>query len=523
MLFRNKSYPVAGHRSPAAAQSRRTIDQWTSAASVIDDSSSSEGGAYHDGTTRGNSPSLDMSIHWPGSGFTHNDHGGYDDRCSSIKPALSHDRDYQSICYFFQTMVFNTIANYNLPYAQFLPVIYQEAKPASCLRLALKATSNINLANRLGQDPSWNAQAAIDYGFAIKATNEALRDATECVSDQTLVAVWLLGAYENLLLFSPYAQGTTNPDSNHRDWKDWLAHILGVQTLLQMRGINQFSTSRGRQLFTLLHAAIQLTCVVHGVEEPPDFSSMVDHLYNIEQMTSVASSKVMAFYREVTRLRSLMKSIMFEFPVASGQSNNDEEFLRVGQSLNIEMDDWESECGEKVSLLPSTTPVISSLSNHDQPFAMFAYQTFWGFYQSMRFHTARIMLNDALIAVLWARLIPENAALSTSSSQLSTKMQVARHKATLQVSATNIIGSVAYGIGDIDVHGRRRLPQRSYNDHDVEQVLGTKVIGGVNIVASFQLFKPLELITLLEHSSPEQKHLARLAMRRVEEEFRFRQ
>ena len=419
-------------------------------------------------------------------------------------------------------MVYRTIANYNLNYAQFLPMIYLEAGPASCLRLALRASSNINLANRVGQDPSWNAQAAVDYGTAIKATNAALQDPAECVSDQTLVAVWLLSVYENLLLFSPYAQTPNGFRSKARDWKDWLAHILGVQTLLQMRGIDQFSTSRGRQLFTLLHAAIQLSCVVHGILEPPDFSNMVDHLYNVEQLTSAASSRVMAFYRKVTRLRSLMKIIISEAPRTSCQSNSTEDFLRVGISLDLEMEDWESECAERTGLSASSTSALCALSSHDQPFGMFTYQTFWGFYQSMRFHTARIMLNAALITALRARLTGEDTAFSMSTPRASTEKQIERHRATLQISATNIIGSVAYGMGDIDVHGYRRVPPRWCSDDDVEEMLGTKVIGGVNIVASFQLFKPLELITSLEDSSQEQKHTAQLAMRRIEEEFRFR-
>lgn len=70
-------------------------------------------------------------------------------------------------------------------------------------------------------------------------------------------------------------------------------------------------------------------------------------------------------------------------------------------------------------------------------------------------------------------------------------MQIECHQATVQRSATNIMGSVAYGMGDIDVHGCRRVPPESCNDNDVEEMLGTKVIGGVNIIASFQLFKPL--------------------------------
>ncbi|KAF2169191.1 hypothetical protein M409DRAFT_64939 [Zasmidium cellare ATCC 36951] len=102
------------------------------------------------------------------------------------------------------------------------------------------------------------------YGEALGLLNSALRDPKRSKTDDSLVAVAMLGYYENL---------TCDSRDSILSWK---AHIKGSTQLLKLRGKNQFKTQTGRMLFRETRSQILINCIWED-ESPPDF------LYEWEQ------------------------------------------------------------------------------------------------------------------------------------------------------------------------------------------------------------------------------------------------
>ncbi|KAK4503579.1 hypothetical protein PRZ48_004494 [Zasmidium cellare] len=102
------------------------------------------------------------------------------------------------------------------------------------------------------------------YAEALGLLNGALRDPKRSKTDDSLVAVAMLGYYENL---------TCDSRDSILSWK---AHIQGATQLLKIRGKNQFKTQIGRMLFRETRSQILINCIWED-QSPPAF------LYEWEQ------------------------------------------------------------------------------------------------------------------------------------------------------------------------------------------------------------------------------------------------
>jgi hypothetical protein len=89
----------------------------------------------------------------------------------------------------------NTCGNY-----QYLSTIYADQLVGVSLRQAVAAIGLAGLAN-FWKAPSIMAQANIAYCTALRLVNAALGNIEEAKSDQTVVAIMLLGLYEVLPRF----------------------------------------------------------------------------------------------------------------------------------------------------------------------------------------------------------------------------------------------------------------------------------------------------------------------------------
>ena len=124
-----------------------------------------------------------------------------------------------------------------------------------CLDLAIQACGMAALTN-VEMVPAGKYYAQANYGEALGLLNEALRDPKRSRSDETLIAVSMLGYYENILCDS------------HQSLKSWKAHIQGATQLLKLRGKAQFRTHVGRALFRELRAQIMIACLWDDREAP---------------------------------------------------------------------------------------------------------------------------------------------------------------------------------------------------------------------------------------------------------------
>ncbi|KAK3683082.1 hypothetical protein LTR37_020593 [Vermiconidia calcicola] len=153
-------------------------------------------------------------------------------------------------CYFFKQFTSNTHWEFVRGYAE-----NRTLDP--CLDLAMKACGMAALANV--QDVVRGREYGRSmYVEALGLLNEALRDPKRCKSDESLIAVAMLGYYENLSC------------EGRQSIQSWKTHINGATQLLELRGKTQFKTPVGRILFRETRNQIVINSVWNDTQ-CPDF------------------------------------------------------------------------------------------------------------------------------------------------------------------------------------------------------------------------------------------------------------
>ncbi|PYH67976.1 Zn(II)2Cys6 transcription factor [Aspergillus vadensis CBS 113365] len=109
--------------------------------------------------------------------------------------------------------------------------------PSPALQATMKAAGLESMA-RINRLPELKRAAGEQYGKALIATNNALRDPVSAKSDSTLGAVILLGMYELNTFPSPM--------------RGWSQHVRGATKLVELRGMEQLNSSTGLELFRLV-------------------------------------------------------------------------------------------------------------------------------------------------------------------------------------------------------------------------------------------------------------------------------
>jgi hypothetical protein len=119
---------------------------------------------------------------------------------------------------------------------QFMRTFAAGGKQDPCLDLAIKACGMAALGN-IECIARGNEYARSMYTAALGMLNEALRDPVKSKTDESLIAVAMLGRYENIV-----CEGRDSIQS-------WKAHVAGSTQLLKVRGKAQFKTDIGRIMF----------------------------------------------------------------------------------------------------------------------------------------------------------------------------------------------------------------------------------------------------------------------------------
>lgn len=118
----------------------------------------------------------------------------------------------------------------------YLPWMYGLASPESALSSTVQATAMAYLSQELGQADLMRI-ARRTYAKALRETNEALAHPSTASSNSTLVSVLLLGLFESLI----WTHAGT-PEC-------WTTHTRGAFAIIKLRGLEQFETPVGQQLF----------------------------------------------------------------------------------------------------------------------------------------------------------------------------------------------------------------------------------------------------------------------------------
>ncbi|KAH8894350.1 hypothetical protein GQ53DRAFT_821430 [Thozetella sp. PMI_491] len=143
----------------------------------------------------------------------------------------------------------------------FLPNLLEETRETSCLAL----TADLFVAaqrSRVPNAPPSKVPITDLYGRSLMSIRGALAHASKRLEDETVVAVWLLSLHEAI----SSASNTTKLSSP----SPWDVHSEGIIGILRARGNSQFASEQGRRIFWVCFSIIQLRCMVHNLEFPPE-------------------------------------------------------------------------------------------------------------------------------------------------------------------------------------------------------------------------------------------------------------
>ncbi|KXS97390.1 hypothetical protein AC578_9615 [Pseudocercospora eumusae] len=207
-----------------------------------------------------------------------------------IPLTIRHNADEVAVTYFFKQFTADN------GHWTFLRRYENRSRLDPVLDLAIKACGIAALDNVrplvMGREYSRSI-----YARALSLLNGALRDPKRCRSDESLMAVLMLGYFENL---------TCDGRESIQSWK---AHIQGAMQLLQLRGKNQFKSVVGQLLFREIRAQILIYTIWDHLD-PPSFlrdwnQDLQLHSANIEVITPADELSLICF--DFSRLRYRMR------------------------------------------------------------------------------------------------------------------------------------------------------------------------------------------------------------------------
>ncbi|PLB50897.1 hypothetical protein P170DRAFT_446099 [Aspergillus steynii IBT 23096] len=222
----------------------------------------------------------------------------------------------EAICFFLKSHTFPGTSLMTDALTKFLMhsggSLSQRAIHASILAVATAMISRVHNVRSLRQS------ARHEYGTAILRVNEALADADEAKTNQTLGAVIFLSLYELVVSRAPQCT------------ERWTNHISGAAALLEYRGFGQLRNEAGVRLFLHLRYQIIMSCLQRDVRVPGTLLETTK-LDLFPQAQEALGNKLILIIGRLSNLRAdiLAKAI-----------DNSEEILREACSIEADLVAW---------------------------------------------------------------------------------------------------------------------------------------------------------------------------------------
>lgn len=190
-----------------------------------------------------------------------------------------------------------------------------------CLDLAIRACGMAALYN-VENVVMGSQYARRMYVDALGLLNTALRDPQKCRTDESLIAVAMLGYFENL---------TCDSRESIQSWK---AHMAGATQLLKLRGQAQFKTDTGRLIFRETRGNILIHCIWDDLD-PPDF--MWEWQEELARQTPAWYAGIIEPADELTRISFIFAK--FRANIAKGRIT-DQAGAEVCADIDRQMIQW---------------------------------------------------------------------------------------------------------------------------------------------------------------------------------------
>ncbi|KAM3425184.1 hypothetical protein BST61_g7143 [Cercospora zeina] len=187
------------------------------------------------------------------------------------------------------------------------------------LDYAIKACGLAALNNVHGIDMGRSYSLKL-YAQALGMLNTALRDARQSKTDDSLIAVSMLGYFENITCDS------------RQSIESWKAHIRGATQLLRLRGRDQFLSPVGRMLFRETRQQVLISALWDD-DEPPAFlwdwnAELLKQSENQQWIEPADHFTFLVF--EFARLRSRMRQ----------KTISDSDAMAAANSIEMRMERW---------------------------------------------------------------------------------------------------------------------------------------------------------------------------------------
>ncbi|KAF1937188.1 hypothetical protein EJ02DRAFT_386174 [Clathrospora elynae] len=209
----------------------------------------------------------------------------------STPPSMSH------IFTLTPSMVDIAITNFMSSYIpgshyDYLPWMYGLASQESALSSTVQATAMAYLSQELCQSDLMGI-ARRTYAKALRETNEALAHPSTASSNSTLVSVLLLGLFESLIWTH-----TGTPEC-------WTTHTRGAFAIIKLRGLQQFETPVGQQLFAQVANKVCINSLQHKSRLPMGLEDLIERAlqykpdsppYQLIRLTSKVSNLIADIY-----------------------------------------------------------------------------------------------------------------------------------------------------------------------------------------------------------------------------------
>lgn len=176
-----------------------------------------------------------------------------------ISFGLGTSPDEQATCFFFQNYVLQEDM-FSRGNFQYLSEIYGCEEIGGALADSVASLGLVGLAHFWGAS-NILANATTKYNSALKTISSQLRTIEGAKSDQTIIAIMLLGLYEvcippQYFTFTSLMVKRTNTCNSRHSMETWTRHITVASALLQLRDKEQLRTPIGYHLFIHLRTQV---------------------------------------------------------------------------------------------------------------------------------------------------------------------------------------------------------------------------------------------------------------------------
>ncbi|KAL2061307.1 hypothetical protein VTL71DRAFT_7580 [Oculimacula yallundae] len=314
--------------------------------------------------------------------------------------------DDQATCFFFQNYVLQEDM-FSRGNFQYLSDIYGCEEIGSALADSVASLGLVGLAHFWGAS-SILANATIKYNSALKTISTHLRTIAGAKSDQTIIAIMLLGLYE------------TNTCNSRHSMETWTRHITGASALLQLRGREQWRTPIGYHLFIHLRTQVITNCIQRHAPVPDIISEWSQDL-DFETAEQAAATTLSNLAIRYCNLRASMSCFR--------DYSDPERIISTACALDSEYEIWTRTCPiqyiyQTVTLNERADDVFSDHYH--------AYSTIWIAAVWNNYRSARILVNELILdqlgylyqnhpesSLIWGdHCLYENQILSSNSTLL---------------------------------------------------------------------------------------------------------